>query len=130
MNEIVAKVVQIRNKENLHVVKFETQNQCLTMLSLELADIKIGLHVRLSIKPISIAIAKDFSGSISFSNKLSATIKEINKGELMCSIKLTFEENELEAVMTIDGIENMDLRVGDTVTLFIKASEIYLKEIL
>lgn len=128
MNEIVAKVVEIKNNQNLHLVKFETQNQYLNMISLELPNIKIGLHVKLSIKPMSIVIAKDFSGLISFSNRLSATIKEINKGELMCSIRLSFDQNELESVMSLEAIENMNLEAGDDVTLFIKASEISIKE--
>jgi molybdopterin-binding protein len=130
MNYLVAKVTNIENTQNLHIVEFEVENQNLYMMSLEIPNIQIGSSVKLAVKPMSIAIAKRFSGSISFSNKLFATIKKIDTGELLCSVKLDFKENELEAIMTNRAIQDMHLRVNDTVVLFIKASDVFVKEIL
>lgn len=130
MNYIDAVVRGFENSGSLHIVEFETQGVNLYMMSLELPDIKEGLHVRLAIKPMSIAIAKRFSGSFSISNKLFATIKKIHLGDLLCSIKLDFKGIELEAVMTKRAIKDMHLRVDDTVVLFIKASDVSIKEIV
>lgn len=130
MNYLVAKVTNIENTQNLHIVEFEIENQNLYMMSLEIPNIQVGLSVKLAIKPMSIAIAKRFSGSISFSNKLFATVKKIDAGELLCSVKLDFKENELEAVMTNRAIQNMHLGVDDAVVLFIKASDVFIKEVV
>lgn len=130
MNYLVAKVTGIENTQSLHIVEFEVENQKLYMMSLEIPNIQIGLSVKLAVKPMSIAIAKRFSGSVSFSNKLFATIKKIDSGELLCSVKLDFKEHELEAIMTNRAIKDMHLRVNDTVVLFIKASDVFVKEIL
>jgi len=130
MNHLVAKVVEIQNTQNLHIVEFDVENNSLYMMSLELADLTPGMKVKLAIKPMSIAIAKRFSGSISYSNKLFATIKSIDIGELLCSIKVDFNSHELEAVMSKRAIHNMNLAIGDTVVLFIKASDIFIKECL
>lgn len=130
MNHLVAKVTQIQSCENLNIVELKVENDFLYMMSLELPNISEGVEVKLSIKPMSIAIAKRFSGSISFSNRLFATVKQINIGELMCSIKLDYNSHDVEAVMSKRAIQNMNLHVEDRVVLFIKASDIFVKEIL
>lgn len=130
MNYLVAEVSGIQNVENLHIVEFKIETDFLYMISLEVPNIKKGLMVRLSIKPMNIAIAKRFSGSISFSNKLFATIKEIKKGELLSSVKFDFKGKELESIVTNRATENMHLKVNDTVVLFVKASDIFVKEVL
>lgn len=130
MNYFDAKITQIENSENLHIVEFEVQNDVLYMMSLELPNIKVGTNVKLAIKPMSIAIAKRFSGSFSFSNRLFATVKNIELGELLCSVKVDYKGKELEAIMRKNAIKNMHLRVGDTIVLFIKSSDVFIKEVL
>lgn len=130
MNYLVAKVTGIENTQSLHIVEFEVENQNLYMMSLEIPNIQVGLSVKLAVKPMNIAIAKRFSGSVSFSNKIFATIKKIDSGELLSSVKVNFKNNELEAIMTNRAIQDMHLRVNDTVVLFIKASDVFVKEIL
>lgn len=130
MNYLDGVVSDIQNSDSLHIAEFEVEDTHLYMMSLEIPTIHRGLHVRLAIKPLNIAIAKRFSGSISFSNKLFAIVKEINEGELLCSVRVNFKGHELEAVMSKKALENMHLKVGDTVVLFIKASDVFIKEVL
>lgn len=130
MNHLYAKVIGIQNSESLHIVEFEVENNFLYMMSLELPHIKEGMMVKLAIKPLSVAIAKRFTGSFSFTNKLFAIVKTIEMGELLCSIKLDFQGHELESIMSKRGIENMHLKVNDEVVLFIKSSDVFIKEIL
>jgi len=130
MNYLDGIVSDIQNSNSLHIVEFEVENEHLYMMSLEIPTIYIGLHVRLTIKPLNIAIAKKFSGSISISNKLFATVKQINEGKLLCSVRVDFKSHELEAVMSKKALENMHLKVDDTIVLFIKASDVFIKEVL
>lgn len=130
MNTLVAKVLNVENSQSLHIVEFEIDHNPLYMMSLELPELRPDMEVRLAIKPMSVAIAKRFSGSISFSNRLFATIKEIELGELLCNIKVDFNNHELEAVMSKRAIHNLNLEIGDRVVLFIKASDIFVKEVL
>lgn len=130
MNYLDAKVAGIESSEGINIVEFEVNDDLMYMLSLDTPNVKKGTQVILSIKPMSVAIAKRFSGSFSFSNRLFATVKSVDKGELMCSVKLDYKKTELEAVMSKRAIHNMHLRVGDTVVLFIKASDVFIKEII
>jgi molybdopterin-binding protein len=130
MNNIEATISSIENSDNLHIIEFQVKDQYLYMMSLELPNIEVGLHVKLAVKPMNIGIAKRFSGSFSFSNKLCAIIKDIEIGNLLCSVKTDFNGVELESIITKKVIKDMHLKVGDSVVLFIKASDISIKEVL
>ncbi len=125
MSSLIAIVKEIQSCDSLHIVKFEINDQVLSMMSLDLnQNIKIGTKVKLAVKPTHIAIAKNFSGDVSYSNKLDSTIKSIENGKLLSSITLSFYDNTLESIITVNSSKKMDLKVGDKVTAFIKASEL------
>lgn len=131
MNKFSAKITKIQSVENLNIINFDFHSQNLTMMSLDLdAKVKVGCTVILTAKPTHIAIAKEFSGDISYSNQLDAKILEINNGELLSSIKLSTGDATCESIITKSSSIRMKLEVGDAVTLFIKANELSIKEIL
>ena len=67
MSQIKSTITQIDHIDNLNIVTFDFYGHSLKMMSLELSDdIKVGKEVRLGIKPTHIAIAKDFSGVVSY----------------------------------------------------------------
>jgi len=132
MSSLVAKVSSIENCDNLHIVKFDFDGLILSMMSLDLSSsIKVGTTVRLLVKPTHIAIAKNFKGDVSYSNQLDSTIDEIINGQLLTSIKLKIKENiTLESIITLNSSKKMNLKVGDRVTAFIKASELSIGEVI
>ena len=131
MSSFEVKVSAIENCDSLNIVKFDFDGVVLTMMSLDLSsDIQVGTRVSLLVKPTHIAIAKDFSGDISYSNQLSCIITSIENGTLLSSIKLDFFDIPLESIITKNSSKKMDLKVGDAVSVFIKASELSIGEIL
>ena len=131
MNQIIAKVVEIDNCDNLHIVKFESHGEILSMMSLELHDdIQVGTVVKLLVKSSHIAIGKNYSGEISYSNQLKTIIKSCENGKLLSSIKLNFFDTDLESIITCSSSKRMDLKAGDEVIAFIKASELSIGEII
>lgn len=131
MNTFTAEVVEINSVDNLNIVKFNSNGIMLNMMSLELnKNIKIGTKVKLSTKPTHVAIAKAFSGEVSYSNQLKAEILHVENGELLSSIKMQIENTTLESVITRSSSDRMNLHVGDEITALIKANEISILEIL
>ncbi|WP_373000820.1 molybdopterin-binding protein [Sulfurimonas sp.] len=131
MNKFTATITKIKSVENLNIVNFDFSGQSLSMMSLDLNEkVDVGCQVILTAKPTHIAIAKEFSGEISYSNQLDAKIIEINNGELLSSIKLNTGDATCESIITKNSSLRMNLKVGDSVTLFIKASELSIKEII
>ncbi|QSZ42023.1 transporter [Sulfurimonas aquatica] len=131
MNQLIARVSEILHCDTLHIVKFSYNSQTLTMMSLELnAKVKVGTKVKLALKPFNIALAKELSGDLSFSNQLNATIKQCENGVLLCSVMLDFFGSTLEAITTLSASKSMNLQVGDTLKVLIHASDLSISEIL
>jgi len=131
MSKIVATVSKIINKDSLHIVEFEFHKQTLLMMSLDLNEnVKVGVKVKLVVKPTHVVLAKDFSGEVSFANRVDATISTIDSGVLLSSVKLNFFDTLLESIVTLKSAQDMNLQVGDKVTAFMQASELSIGEII
>ncbi len=131
MSKLIAIVSRIQSLESLNIVSFSLASITLKMMSLELEEcLTIGTRVSLNVKPISVALAKNLSGELSYSNKIDATIKAIENGELLCNLSLNASEMEFESIITAESARNMNLKVGDSVTALIKANDISILEIL
>ena len=131
MNTIIATISTIKNLQNLNIVECVTQNETLTMMNLDLKEsLKEGSRIKLAIKPTNITLAKKLSGELSCENILNAAVTEIDKGELLCSVTLAYEQHTLEAIITLNTAEKLALKVGESLNLLISASDIYIQEIL
>ena len=135
MNTIIATISTIKNLQNLNIVECVTQNETLTMMNLDLKEslkesLKEGSRIKLAIKPTNITLAKKLSGELSCENILNAAVTEIDKGKLLCSVTLAYEQHTLEAIITLNTAEKLALKVGESLNLLISASDIYIQEIL
>ncbi len=131
MNSFKAKVTKIENLENLNIVQFKFGNSTLlSMMSLELDNLKEGMKVILNVKASHIGIAKDFSGLISFSNFIPSTIIKINKGKLLSDITLKSGDTIFTSIITSHSVNRMGLKENEEVSAVFKASELAIKEVL
>lgn len=131
MSHIKAIITHIDTLDSLNIVTFDFYGTLLKMMSLDLSEeIGVGKKVTLAVKPSHIAIAKEFSGMLSYSNQLKATIHSCDNGKLLSSIKLHIEDVMLESIITRDSVLKMDLKAGDEVTAMIKASELSIVGVL
>jgi molybdopterin-binding protein len=129
--KLEAVVTKIENVESLHIVSFDIGGCEFKMMSLELqSEIKVHTRVLLNIKPVCVALAKNISGELSYSNQLSCKIKSIEEGELLCSVKLLACKNSFESIITTTSLKRMDLVEGDEVVALIKANDISVMEVL
>jgi len=125
MNKIKARVTDIQSMNNLSIVAFEAGKHSMQMMALGLnIPVEIGSSVILGAKASNVSIAADMSTMISISNQLSCIVEELNKGELLCSVKLRFNSTIIESIITMKSILKMDIKVGDNITALIKASEL------
>lgn len=60
---------------------------------------------------------------ISGRNKLRGTVKEIVRGGVVAKVVMDYKGDELVAVITNDSVDDLDLKVGDSVAALIKATE-------
>jgi molybdopterin-binding protein len=131
MSQIVAIIKKIDTVDSLNIVQFDFLGINLKMMSLDLnKEIQVGKKVRLGVKSTNICIAKNLIGEISLSNKIIATIQNIQNGELLSSITLKKDDILMESIITLDSSKRMDLKENDEVTLLIKASDLSILEVI
>lgn len=131
MSKFIATIKEIQTIDNLNIVVFDFCGLTLKMMSLDLNDdVKIGKKVKLSVKPSNISIAKNLSGEISLSNKIVATIQNLENGQLLTSVILKINDTILESIITVDSSKRMNLQIGEVVTILIKASNLSIEEVI
>ena len=131
MSQFVATIKKINSIDNLNIVEFDFHGLTLKMMSLDLnADVQVGKKVKLSVKPTNISIAKNLIGEISLSNQIVATIENLENGQLLSSISLKVHNTILESIITVDSSKRMNLQIGESVTILIKASNLSIAEVL
>lgn len=61
---------------------------------------------------------------ISARNQLPGTVTRVTLGTVMAEIALDVEGHEIVAAITRSSAERLGLEVGDTVTAYVKATEV------
>ena len=55
-------------------------------------------------------------------NQLKGQVTEVKKGDIMAQVKFkVLADGNMASVLTTESVESLGLKVGDTVTLYIKA---------
>ncbi len=131
MSYIKATIEQIEQIDSLAMLRLKANELKLQMLVLDLMpSIEVGKSVLLSIKATQVSIAKDISPLISDENQIPAKIDSIKEGKLLSHIDLLCGNLPIESIISTNALSNMRLRVEDRVVALIRASDIYLVEVL
>jgi len=60
-------------------------------------------------------------------NRLEGQVTEIKRGAVMCQVKVRIAGGaQMESVMTIDSVDDLGIKVGDTVRVAVKAVNVLL----
>jgi len=131
MSQFRATISDIQSAGSIHIVSFTTAGFTLKMISLALApNITLHSEVILGVKATAVALAKECSGILSFSNQLTLEISKIEEGKLLTSLLLQGKDFELESIITTASKEKMHLEVAQKVTALIKSSDLFIVEVL
>jgi molybdopterin-binding protein len=63
---------------------------------------------------------------ISARNQLRGTVEEIVRGMITAKVSVRVGENLIESVITLQSVDEMGIKKGDTVTALIKSTEVLL----
>jgi molybdopterin-binding protein len=63
---------------------------------------------------------------ISARNQLRGTVEEIDRGVITAKVSVRVGENLIESVITLQSVDELGLKKGDTVTALIKSTEVLL----
>jgi len=57
-------------------------------------------------------------------NRLPGTVTSVKLGNIMAQVGIRVGDNQIDAVITRDSAEEMDLKVGDQVFAVVKSTEV------
>ena len=59
-------------------------------------------------------------------NRIVGKVVEIKKGSIMCQVKVEIPASSMSSVMTIDSLEEMGLKKGESVQVIVKGVNVLL----
>ena len=59
-------------------------------------------------------------------NQIVGTVTAVKSGDLMCKVDLDIPASHMASVMTLDSLEDLDLKPGDQVRVIVKAIHVLL----
>jgi molybdate transport system regulatory protein len=132
MNRIEVIIKQVMNSGGIIMVDMEASGLNMTALLIDAKHnpgwLKTGNLIYAVFKETEVSIAKDFSGKISLRNKLPCRVRQVDRGELMSIVHLTFLDYKIQSAITTRSVDMLDLKADDDVTAMIKANEITLMQ--
>lgn len=129
-NVFLGKVLEIKNGAINSNVVVELNggakiSSTITKTSAQNLGLKEGLEVKAIIKSSSVMIAKDENIAISARNIIKGEILEIFKGEVNAEVCLDIGKSQiLTAIITLNSVDKLGLKVGETAFGVIKSSEV------
>jgi molybdate transport system regulatory protein len=133
MNQIQAKVEGIKSDAFFNIVHLGVNCEArLKLLKTELPQwLGVGDTVECHIAEAALSICKgDHNSDVSIENRIDATVKGVQKGDVLSEVRFDTQCGELKSLITTDAYERMEIENGEHVVLLLKAVDIKLAPIL
>ncbi len=128
MNRLKGTIVRMESSETVSRVEIDVHGDVFVSVLLETpqsaAYLKTGQEVKLLFKETEVAIAKNLSGVISLSNRITARIKKIETSKVLSKLWLDYQGSEIISIISTRSVERLSLSVGDDIEWLVKANEI------
>lgn len=131
-----AKLEEISEFKGINALKFSAKFGKLTMVSLEIpSNLSINSCAKLGFKSSEVVIATQKLQDCSLSNEIPSVIEEIKIGEILCVIRLktlnSGQNGEIfESIITANSAKRLNLKLNLAVFAYIKATSLFIDEIL
>ncbi|OQA95130.1 MAG: TOBE domain protein [Bacteroidetes bacterium ADurb.Bin217] len=128
MNTLSAVITNIHRSGAIVLVDTLVESTPMSALLIVTDDYPVWLqpqlHITLICKETEVILAKHLKGFISIRNKLSCTVRNIIKSEILCTVYLQSGSIELSSIISKRALHTLDLDVGDHVDAYIQMNEI------
>jgi molybdopterin-binding protein len=126
MNGTKGIISTIQKKALLHTLEVDVNQVKLHVFTLQLNDgFSIGAEVEIIFKETAPLLVKgDDKVKVSAANRLTVAVEDITYGEIFAEVDLVSAIGPFTVLLTMDVIKSFDLKMGDNLLAFIKASDI------
>jgi molybdopterin-binding protein len=130
VNKLIGKVILVESSRHMSMVDIDVDGDVFSSIVLETpataAYLKQGKQVALLFKETEVSIGKNLSGMISLRNRFEATVKKIEKSEILSKIFLNYRDREIISIISSRSVQKLALADGDHVEWLVKTNEVTL----
>ena len=130
MNKLTGKIVLVESSSHMSMVDIDVSGDVFSSIVLETpasaSYLKQGGSVTLLFKETEVSIAKNLSGQISLRNRFKATIKRIEKSDILTKVVLNYKAQEIISIISTRSSQKLRLADGDGVEWLVKTNEVSL----
>jgi molybdopterin-binding protein len=133
MNKLTGVITQIQKSGSILLVDVDVDGHGFSALLIEsdthLQWLQTGNTVNLIFKETEVSLAKDLYGKISLRNRMQCKVLNVERGELLSTIKLQFQEYSITSAITIRAVDSLQITIGDEIEALVKSNEISLMQL-
>ena len=133
MNQLTGIVTHIQQSGSIMLVDVDIDGHDVSALMINSLEIPNWLCEEKSIgvifKETEVSLAKDLYGKISLRNRMQCKVLNVERGELLSTIKLQFQEYSITSAITIRAVDSLQITIGDEIEALVKSNEISLMQL-
>jgi molybdate transport system regulatory protein len=130
MNKLTGNISQIQKSGSIILVDVDVNGQCFSALLIESATppewLQTNNTIDLVFKETEVSLAKNLTGKISLRNRMICRVMQIDKGILLSTIRLAFQNFILMSAITTRSVESLQISVGEEIEALVKSNEVSL----
>jgi molybdopterin-binding protein len=130
VNKLTGKIVLVESSSHMSMVDIDVDGDVFSSIVLEtpasVPYLKQGSSITLVFKETEVSIAKNLSGLISLRNRFKATIKRIEKSDILSKVFLKYKAKEIISIISTRSAQKLGLIDGDNVEWLVKTNEVSL----
>ncbi len=128
--EFKATVKSISSSSGVCIVKFDAGGVEFSMASLNVPSLHVKDRVVIGAKFTNIIVSDNLSTKLAITNRFVAILKGVERGELLCRMRLQFLEYEFECLVTKEAFNELSFEINSEVLVFINPANLFVKKIL
>lgn len=129
MNKIEGIISKIESSGNISLIHIDVEKDTFYSIIINIEEyIQIGKKITLLFKETELIVAKNISQEISISNKFMVKVAKIEKDNIISKLYLEYKKQILVSLLITKDLEKLNIKEGESIIAFLKASEIILME--
>jgi molybdate transport system regulatory protein len=133
VNKLIGKIILVETSSHMSMVDIDVDGDVFSSIVLETPAtapyLKQGSSVTLLFKETEVSIGKNLSGLISLRNRFKATIKGLEKSDILTKVILNYKSNAIVSIISSRSAQKLGLIDGDDVEWLVKTNEVSLLKV-
>jgi molybdate transport system regulatory protein len=130
VNKLTGRIVLVEASQHMSMVDIDVDGDIFSSIVLETPAtapyLKQGSSITLAFKETEVSIGKNLSGLISLRNRFKATIKRIEKSDILTKVFLNYKSKDIISIISTRSAQKLSLADGDEVEWLVKTNEVTL----